>query len=461
MKKITFISFIKSIGLLFCIGCLPIHQANAQTDWVQVPSPDVSATRNMLRGISGTSSSDIWTVGSYEELFNVTPYNKQNDLIMHWNGTGWFTYPPLNLSTTLDDLFDVEAIAPNNVWAVGIYNHATNASQAELLHFNGTSWQAQNPPIVNGGSGLFSLDATAPNDIWAAGAKTSSPTRPAYVLHYNGSSWSDINVPPVGLYRNQFESIDAISPTDVWAAGFRGETTGDFHAMVMRWNGTSWQNIALPAAITNPQSDIISIKAISANDVWAVGYFFAGGGFKIHWDGSTWTQMPVPNGGGGAFAAVASNNVYSVGSEIWHWDGSAWTLNDPLAAHPYPSLVNAVTFPNGDIWACGISLDADSNFHTLVYRNGNQLANGFNGEDKRPSVTIAPNPASSKLEVALVDSGAIDLVVVDAVGKVLQKVSAAGTATVAIDVTNYANGTYFVRIEGASFSEVKKFMISR
>ena len=458
MKKFTLLPFTKILFFLMWFG---FHSQIQGQTWQQVPTPDASATRNMLRGISGTSSSDIWTVGSFEENLTVPPFNKQNDLIMHWNGSAWFTYPPMNISQSLDDLFDVEAIAPNNVWAVGIYNHITNASQAELLHFDGTSWQVQNPPIVNGGSGLFSLDALSANDIWAAGGKTSSPTRPAYVLHYNGSSWTDIPVPPIGLYRNQFAWIDAVSPTSVWAGGFRGETTGDFHALVMRWNGTSWQNIALPASITTPQSEVLSIKAISDNDVWVLGYYLAGGAFKIHWNGSSWTEMPSPNGGGGAFAAIAPNNIFSVGSEIWHWDGTAWTLVDPIDTVFYPALVNTVTFPNGDVWACGISMDATATiFHTLVYRNTNTLSSGGNPVVDE-SVKIFPNPVKDQITVTLNNYIGTTLSIIDSSDKVLEVIPQGVSNTVNLDLRNYSNGNYFLRIEGQGIIDVKKVIISK
>jgi hypothetical protein len=458
MSKFTLSTFKRVLFFLLWFGCH--SQVQGQT-WQQVPSPDASATRNMLRGISGTSSSDIWTVGSFEQILTVPPYNKQNDLIMHWDGSMWFTYPPMNISTSLDDLFDVEAIAPNNVWAVGIYNHISNASQAELLHFNGTSWQTQNPPIVNGGSGLFSIDALSATDIWAAGGKTSSPTRPAYVLHYNGSSWTDIPVPAVGLYRNQFAWIDAVSPSSVWAGGFRGETTGDFHALVMRWNGSTWQNVALPSAITSPQSEVLSIRAISDNDVWVLGYYLAGGGFKIHWDGSSWTEMPSPNGGGGAFAAITSNNVFSVGSEIWHYDGMAWTLADPLSNVFYPALVNTVAFGNGDIWACGISMDASASvFHTLVYRNNNTLSSGEDpgAED---DIKIFPNPANDYLTVVLNDNSGTSISIIDAVGKVLEVLPQSLSNTVNLNLGNYPNGVYFLRVERQGRVDIKKFIISK
>ena len=228
----------------------------SQIGWVQVPTPDTSATRNMVRGITGTSSSDIWAVGSFEETPAGPPYYVEKDLWLHWNGNGWQLFPPLNLSNTLDDLYDVEAISSTDVWAVGNYNENTgSAVRAEMLHYNGSSWSNYVLPAITGGSYLYAIDAVTPNDAWAVGGKFGSPIRPAYALHYNGSAWTEVNVPAVGSYRNVFNSVHGIAANDVWAAGNRGESYGDFHAMMMHWDGSSWVNSPLPANITTDQGD--------------------------------------------------------------------------------------------------------------------------------------------------------------------------------------------------------------
>jgi hypothetical protein len=322
----------------------------------------------MLRGISGTSSSDVWTVGSYEEVISSPPYYIEHELILHWNGSSWQQFPPLNLSTTLDDLYDVEAISTNNVWAVGMYNQPN--VHAELLHFDGNSWANQPLPTITGGSYLNSLHALNANDIWAAGGKFVSPTRLAYVIHYNGSSWTEVSVPPVGSFRNVFDEIHGISSNDIWAVGHRGESFGDYHALAMHWNGSAWVNSPLPASITSQQSEILNVRMVSSNDVWASGYYLTGGGFMIHWDGTSWTETTPPTVGG-AFAINASNDIYSFGGQISHFNGIDWTVVDALSQQSYPSLVQAVRFSNSEIWAAGRTVDASNNFFGLVYRSVN------------------------------------------------------------------------------------------
>jgi hypothetical protein len=374
----------------------------AQLGWVQVPSPNPSATRNMVRGISGTSSSDVWAVGSYEEVLTVPPYNIQNELLLHWNGSDWQQYPSLHLSTTLDDLYDVEAISANNVWAVGNYNQASVRS--EILHFDGSSWTNINIPQNQSGSYLYSLHAINANDIWAAGGQGGSPIRPAYTIHYNGSSWTEVTVPPVGAFRTAFYDIHGVASNDVWAVGHWGDTYGDYHALAMHWNGSAWINVALPSAVTSQLSEILAVKMVSANDVWAVGAYLTGGMFKIHWDGTAWTEVTPTNGGGGQFAVKASNNIFGVGNEISHWDGTAWTIVDNLSQLSYPSLASTVVFNNGEIWAGGRTIDASNNFQSLIYRSVDHVP-GFSSGNTQ-AWTVNKNSNNNTLGNILLTSDA-------------------------------------------------------
>lgn len=334
----------------------------AQQNWINVPAPDPSQTRNMLRDIGGTSSNDVWTVGSYE----ATTLGVMKNLIMHWNGNSWTTYPGTDLSTNLNDLWGVTAISSNNVWAAGSQNTPSH-TKAQLMKWNGSSWtHTTTLPDNPGGNYLDGIDAISANDIWAVGGQSGSPTRPCFAVHYNGSSWTEVAVPNVGIFRNAFYDVDGITGNDVWAVGHYGDHYGDFHAMAQHWNGSSWSNVALPESITSPIGELYSVNMIATNDVWALGGTITGEMLMIHWNGTAWTTMPTDGSAGGSVAG-RTNEIYAVGSRISYWDGDSWSVIDSLSDEIYPSLSSTVTFSNGDMWTAGVSgLDG---FFTLVYRS--------------------------------------------------------------------------------------------
>ena len=363
----------------------------SQQAWTRVPSPDTSATRNLLGGISGTSSSDVWAVGHYELL---TPGNERN-LIMHWNGSGWQIFSGTDLSSTYNDLWDVAAITPNDVWAVGTYNDP-GTSRSQLLHWNGTNWSHTTIPIIPGGSFLFSIDAISANDIWAVGGQAGSPTRPAYTIHYDGSNWTEFPAATPGTFRNYFQAVDGIASNDVWAVGYLSNSYGDFHAMAQHWDGSSWTNFALPASISTPLGELYSVTMISSNDVWAVGSTITGITLMMHWNGTNWTEVSTTGSAGGAIIARGTD-LFSVGAGISQWNGSSWTVIDPLNQLSYPSLVSAISFSNGDIWLAG--REFDTSFHSLVYRTANATPVFIHGNTQL--LNIIPNSSGSNIDEML------------------------------------------------------------
>jgi hypothetical protein len=145
----------------------------------------------------------------------------------------------------------------------------------------------------------------------------------------------------------------------------------------MNWNIITGLN---PGAA---QNNLSAIAALSANNVWAVGYYSnsklsnEGGKTLIeHWNGLTWSVVNSPNSPSGSsylngVAAIAPNNIWAVGYAligsvlfdagnygsgqilIEHWNGSSWSIvSSPKLAGI--SSLNAVTALSADdIWAVG------------------------------------------------------------------------------------------------------------
>lgn len=112
------------------------------------------------------------------------------------------------------------------------------------------------------------------------------------------------------------------------------------------------------------------VAAAGPNDIWGVGYVIVPGGEDntfIHWDGSTWSNVPGPDPDTysklNAVSAAASNDVWAAGSYgpsssigstmLLHWDGTQWTQ----ATSPNPgsqhTLFGVVVAGPGDVWAVG------------------------------------------------------------------------------------------------------------
>jgi hypothetical protein len=107
------------------------------SEWSIVSSPNAGRGSNFLRGIAGTGPNDVWAVGSYtpDPAFGYT-----QTLTMHWDGAAWAIVPSPSPGDYLNDLFAVDAVAPDDVWAAGTYTTLDEGAFGLILHWDGASW---------------------------------------------------------------------------------------------------------------------------------------------------------------------------------------------------------------------------------------------------------------------------------------------------------------------------------
>ena len=122
-------------------GPLVEHFDGAQ--WSVVPTPRPAGAG--LDAITALSPTNVWAVGSQRVGSHLT-------LVMHYDGKSWQVVPSPNPSAAYNadnELRDVAAVGPSDIWAVGMYeNEQTNIHQHRTLieHWNGTSWSIVSSP---------------------------------------------------------------------------------------------------------------------------------------------------------------------------------------------------------------------------------------------------------------------------------------------------------------------------
>jgi hypothetical protein len=118
---------------------------------------------------------------------------------------------------------------------------------------------------------------------------------------------------------NELRGVAALSANDVWAVGYRGGTKSEtpIETFILHWNGTVWTQVTSPNVPTGA-NQLFGITAIATNDIWAVGSI-AGAPLALHWNGSTWNVVNVAVGSGlsteklNAVSGKAANDVWAVG----------------------------------------------------------------------------------------------------------------------------------------------------
>ena len=246
--------------------------------------------------------------------------------------------PNVSGATSLNNqLLGIEAISGNDVWAVGWAqdpNGPQYVKRTLTQHFDGNVWSIVPSPnrLVDTQSELHSVSAASANDVWAVGSSNNGklPTR-TLIEHWDGAQWSIVPSPNPDSQFNELRGVKALSAKDVWAVGYRGGTKTEtpIETFILHWDGARWTQVASPN-IAGGANQLFGITAISANDIWAVGS--AGGSpLTIHWDGRAWSVVSVQKGSSlsteklTAVSAASSNDVWAVG------DGQGIFINQTFA----------------------------------------------------------------------------------------------------------------------------------
>lgn len=113
------------------------------------------------------------------------------------------------------------------------------------------------------------------------------------------------------------------SPDDLWAVGSFRNSSRVAQPLAEHWDGTSWTAIPVPMPATASTAQFQAVAPVSAADVWAVGQFTNGANqgqtqsLAEHWDGTGWTMASVPNSPGpnslNSVSAVSSTDLWAGG----------------------------------------------------------------------------------------------------------------------------------------------------
>jgi hypothetical protein len=322
----------------------------AASPWTILRSPNVGQLSNGLGGISALSATEAWAVGTRQIS---DPGPDFRTLAEHWNGTSWSVALTPN-GGTLDRLNTVAEIAPNDVWAAGVdYNQTAQAYQTLVEHFDGTSWTIV--PSPNGGTRydeIRGLAVVSPTDIWAVGmTQTSGSTirNLTEIQHFDGTSWAIVPSPNRPHETDAWLlGVTAISADDVWAVGFDHVGT-----LAEHWNGTTWSIVPSPNPVAGTNL-FNAVTAIGPDDAWAVGESIVPGDpsrtLAEHWDGTAWRAVATPNQGPlnnelFGVSALSSTDVWAVGYRAKPLPGGGF-VNRTVTQQWDGTAWSVVTSPN-------------------------------------------------------------------------------------------------------------------
>jgi hypothetical protein len=364
------------MAILTSIGTPSLTQAQSIFKVVPTPNGHHGPTNNALQAVAASSPSDIWAVGQ---------------TAIHFDGTSWtaFATPMINGDNTsyLDGVAD---ISPTDAWAAGIVGIDTGTTNQIIEHWDGTAWSVYQGPTFAAGAepSLYGMTTVNATDVWAVGnLLTANQTLEALFEHWDGTQWTAAT----GAFHGFFQGVSADAANDIWAVGYSGL---NFVTFSEHYDGTSWTLVRTPDVGTGPNM-LHGVLALAPNDVWAVGYSTASQKppptqYEVptktlieHYDGTSWSVVPSPNVGPDSqyqsnklygITAVSPNDIWAFGSYfaasgngdqmtlVLHWDGTSWSLVPSPSPQPGDFLDDilysgVVTAP-GSVWIVGTEAPA-------------------------------------------------------------------------------------------------------
>jgi hypothetical protein len=160
-------------------------------------------------------------------------------------------------------------------------------------------------------------------------------------------TWSS-NPSPTTAYI--LRSLSMVSEKDGWAVGMKTAPNGNADGgVLLRWDGASWQ------VYNTPGYALFGVVMLSSTDGWAVGQNYSSGPLAVHWNGSGWLPVDVPNCNMrlNAVAMASTSKAWAVGPDcIATWNGSNWTT---ISLNPASreSLDTVTMVSEHEAWAIG------------------------------------------------------------------------------------------------------------
>jgi hypothetical protein len=421
-------------------GCAPT--------WTVVTTPDLDSFFTAFYSVAAITDNDVWAAG-------INNSEDNNSLFEHWDGVQWNVIQASQVPSSSMGINGLSYASSNDVWAVGQYSVASSSiAQTLVEHWDGAAWaivQSPNTSITETNL-LNKVSALSPSNVWAVGHYSHESVTQTLIEHWDGTQWSIIPSPNVSTnYSHTLYDVAAFADNDVWAVGRYRTDVGQYRTLIEHWDGTQWSIIPSPNA--NGLSNILrSVTTISANDVWAAGYFVNHGFYQTlieHWDGSQWSIVPSPNtaqnnnnilrtvfaeSSGDIWAAGSYHDGYSYKSLVLHWNGTRWDLVSSPSRPGNNYIYDLQSLLTGQIWAVGTSTDGGDG-HTLALHYTDVCSTGTPSPTVTPAVTPTPTACTPGFNLVPGPNGLV--------ASYLQGVTAITTNDV------WAVGTYRLELENS------------
>jgi hypothetical protein len=318
------IRVLKIVLLIIILLILYSCEGEIYSPWEIIKSP----VDNALYTIYALDKNNIFATG-YIESF------------IRYNGNEWFKLEPPKLNyeykgVVFQDMFFNNE---NDGWAVGSGILENTGVRGIIVHWNGDKWEDVTPEPYTDVYPLMCVFFPTPDEGWAG-------SEGGRIYHYINGEWSLQGEFPANLYSIWFNS-----PTDGWMGGDP--------ECLLHWNGYFWQIYYYNPGATNcgyfdicfPDSDygwVLWFSYLQGYLISAIFHYTKDEGWKLD------TPDFIVQGGFNAISFSNYNDGWLVGGKwSYHWDGNTWTEVPVPTLYDKAGLNDVFAISPDDVWAVG------------------------------------------------------------------------------------------------------------
>ena len=161
----------------------------------------------------------------------------------------------------------------------------------------------------------------------------------------------------------------ARTSTDAWVVGQQFGPAGAAAPppVSYHWNGSTWSPVPVPAL--GAAGGLTAVSASSATDAWAVGFEVLAPRHRQavleHWNGSAWSRdttdaVATSSATLTGVVDLSTTNAWAIagGDALAHWDGTAWSFATFPDLDFTPSSGQAISASSAsDVWVVGSTLN--------------------------------------------------------------------------------------------------------
>ena len=244
--------------------------------------------------------------------------NEKNDndhelSILHYNGISWSSI----ISADRIQISGFWGLSPDSIWAGG-FSWGGENNEPLVIHNDHGNWEMEK---ISGypDCEIRGIGGSGDDNIYLVGLNDNITY---LILHYDGIEWS---LERTGTFGSSFDAVWVSEAGEVFAVGTAGSYNDmNYQPLITHYDGRQWADTILPV----PDMDcwLTDVWGTSADSVFAVGECYFGEFIHrmplfIHYDGSTWTNIPT---GIDPFAQMTFEQMDGYSDKEIYISGKTW-----------------------------------------------------------------------------------------------------------------------------------------